>query len=940
MALVNAFFRNCFTGGGPTITKVFEIDNTATWTVNQSYVIYSGDGACYYYFINGGSTPKQTFLTPDGSSIGGACNTSDGCPAVNDGMYPDNLYYTFSACCDGSTISFRRGDIELSDEWVDGRFGYLTYNGTGGTFSGCVQIITGYTGSTIYIDTAPVYAYTSTIPIPPYSYFSSCADCETYNPCAATPTPTPTVTPTITPTPTVTPTISPTVTISSTQTLTPTPSITPSVTPSGPFGNGGAFNYYLSVTGACDNGTGTVQIFGTGGVPPYTFDWYSPNLGLGDYKTGLAAGNYLVRANDSTLPINNEFYINIPISSGCCTTVTGVQSTTCGSDNGAVTGTCSSVYSSVNYYLYTTDDDFVAAQTVNTNTVVFSSLSAGTYYVEAVDLGGCTCRSSDFIIESSVTYDYGLYVVPNAACGQNNIGKIYVTGQTGTGPYSYLWSNGQTTDSITGLTEGVYSVTVTDYNGCSLTKQANITRVEPVGFGSFSATTPSCFNANGSLTLTITGGTAPYYYSASTGAQEISYGQTYTLDNLSSGNYGFTVTDAGLCSFTQETTLTSPNGIQSVNVSTQNSYCNSNNGLILVSLLGGTSPYTYTLVDDQGNTTSQSSDFTQYTYSDLTGGDYTIFVQDSSGCLFTQDVTILTQDKFTIALQTSGSTCGNPYGSIDIVLSSGGTSPYDYSIDGIQTIIDTPLTAVTFNNVAPGQHVLSVTDASGCTQYKAFTITTTPSVQFSLYSTSCGTGNEGTITAFISSGVPPFTFDWSDNVAGNPQQITVSGLTGGTYGLIVTDSNGCSNAAQTIIDCDATYVSLQCYTMGSETFNIVSPTKRGINQILVEGFNDLTSGNTDCSLNTAIYTAKVQVQPLNTILTTTFYTGTTLVDVPSDNLWYNTITTMLESINGVSNVTVNPLTNQITIQATQGGPLTDQEITVELLIVYDIICLQ
>jgi hypothetical protein len=128
--------------------------------------------------------------------------------------------------------------------------------------------------------------------------------------------------------------------------------------------------------------------------------------------------------------------------------------------------------------------------------------------------------------------------------------------------------------------------------------------------------------------------------------------------------------------------------------------------------------------------------------------------------------------------------------------------------------------------------------------------------------------------------------------------------------------------------------------MGSETFNIVSPTKRGINQILVEGFNDLTSGNTDCSINTAIYTAKVQVQPLNTILTTTFYTGTTLVDVPSDNLWYNTITTMLESINGVSNVTVNPLTNQITIQATQGGPLTDQEITVELLIVYDIICLQ
>jgi hypothetical protein len=233
-----------------------------------------------------------------------------------------------------------------------------------------------------------------------------------------------------------------------------------------------------------------------------------------------------------------------------------------------------------------------------------------------------------------------------------------------------------------------------------------------------------------------------------------------------------------------------------------------------------------------------------------------------------------------------------------------------------------------------------VTDASGCTITQPFVITTTNPVNFSLYSTSCGSGSEGTITAFISSGIPPFVFDWSDNIVGNPQQISVTGLTGGTYGLIVTDSNGCSLARQTIIDCDATYVSVQCYTMGSDEFNIISPTKRGINQILVEGFNDLTSGNTDCQLISATYTAKVQVQPQNTVLVNTFYTGTTLVDVPADNLWYNTLESLLESISGVTNVTVDPLNNQLTIQAAQGGPLTNQEIIVELLIVYDIICLQ
>lgn len=916
MALVKRYFYNCFTGGGPDIIKTFEIESTGGWSPFLSYVIYSGDGACYYYTNTSSSaTPAQTFLAPDGTNVAGACNSGSGCPSVNSDMYPDSLYYTFAACCDDSTYSFRRGDIELGDDFIDGNTLYLNYIGTGGTFNGCAVAVTGFTGSTIFVDTSPVFSYLAT--------FSNCMDCLTYYPCV-TPTPTPTVTPTpnVTPTPTV------------------TPSITPSITPSGEFNNGGTFDYSISVTGACDSGYGTVQIYGIGGVPPYTFEWINPNLGIGDYKTDLAPGDYLVRGNDSTLPVNNEFYINIPVSSGCCSTILGVSSTTCGLDNGSVTGTCSTVYSSVNYYLYTTNDEFVYAQTVNTNQVIFGSLSAGTYYLEAVDLGGCVCRSADFIIEDSTDYDFGLYVVPNAACGQGSIGKIYVTGQTGTGPYTYLWSNGQTTDSITGLTEGVYSVTVTDYNGCSLTKQAEVTKVDPVGFGSFSATTPSCFNADGSLTLTITGGTAPYYYSASTGAQEISYSQTWTLTDLSSGNYSFVVTDAGLCSFQQNTTLVSPNGIQSVNISTQNSYCGNSDGILTVSLLGGTAPYTYTLVDEYGDTLSQTSNETQYIFAGLKSGDYTIIVSDSSGCVFTQDFVIYSQDKFTIELQTSGSTCGNPYGSVDVTLTSGGTIPYTYSVDGIETIVDTVLTAVTFNNLAPGQHVVSVTDASGCTQNKAFSIVTTQPMQFSLYSTSCGTGYDGTITAFISSGQPPFTFNWSDNVAGNPQQITVNGLTGGTYNLIITDNNGCSSAQQTIIDCDATYVSLQCYTMGSDTFNIISPTKRGINQILVEGFNDLTSGNTDCSLNSAVYTAKVQVQPLNTVIETNFYTGTTLVDVPSDNLWYDTITTMLESIEGITNVTINPLTNQITIQANQNGPLANQEISVELLIVYDIFCLQ
>jgi hypothetical protein len=108
---------------------------------------------------------------------------------------------------------------------------------------------------------------------------------------------------------------------------------------------------------------------------------------------------------------------------------------------------------------------------------------------------------------------------------------------------------------------------------------------------------------------------------------------------------------------------------------------------------------------------------------------------------------------------------------------------------------------------------------------------------------------------------------------------------------------------------------------------------------LVEGFNDLTSGNTDCSLISAVYTAQVEVQPQNTVLNNTFYTGTTLVDVPSDNVWYNTITSLLQSVSGISSVTVDPLTNQISISANPNSPIVNQEVSVKLIIVYDIICL-
>ena len=110
--------------------------------------------------------------------------------------------------------------------------------------------------------------------------------------------------------------------------------------------------------------------------------------------------------------------------------------------------------------------------------------------------------------------------------------------------------------------------------------------------------------------------------------------------------------------------------------------------------------------------------------------------------------------------------------------------------------------------------------------------------------------------------------------------------------------------------------------------------------MLNEGFNDLTSGGTNCDLISAVFSVNVSVQPLGLTTSDTFFTGTTLVSAPSDNLYYDTVKNLLLTVPGVGEVTIDSLNNQITISTKPGdNTLNGQEIIVELIIVYDIMCL-
>jgi len=340
-----------------------------------------------------------------------------------------------------------------------------------------------------------------------------------------------------------------------------------------------AFDYFLSVTGDCSNtNVGAISLSLTGGTPPYTIEWVEPDLGVTitteDFpilQTGLSATTYGVRVNDSTLSENLEFFINIPVSSGCCGSIVATSNTTCGDTNGSVTATTNSNFSTTDCYLYTSGNTLISNNIFSSEFVVFDNLSADTYYIYVEDIGGCTAKTESFIIKSSTTFDYGFYTINASPCFSGNTGKIYITGQTNPGPYTYFWNDGSTGNTLSNLSADTYSVSVTDGEGCTLTKSVEIVNASTIGLVNIIPTQPTCFTATGKLDITISGGTTPYYYSANTGYYDITYNNNFLMTGLTSGSYEILVKDAALCEYSIFTSLDNDNGVTSVSINGTNS---------------------------------------------------------------------------------------------------------------------------------------------------------------------------------------------------------------------------------------------------------------------------------------------------------------------------------------------------------------------------------
>jgi hypothetical protein len=437
---------------------------------------------------------------------------------------------------------------------------------------------------------------------------------------------------------------------------------------------------------------------------------------------------------------------------------------------------------------------------------------------------------------------------------------------------------------------GSYSVVVTDGLGCTTSQGAIIGQVPTLGTILLNDIQPTCFSANGESTIYISGGTAPYHIQGSNGEIVITFATSYTFSGLPAGYFSVTVTDAGLCQSTAYTTLLTPSALSVVTINVDNSNCNNLDGEITISVFGGAAPYTYTLTDSNNDSQIgiQPTQNAGFIFTSLSSDTYTLTIADSSNlCPYSGTVVVSNNVLYTLTAQTTDSYCNQANGSVTLGITSGGTSPYRYQINGYDILNVTGLT-YSFTNLFSGNYTAIVTDANLCTQILPFTIVNLGNLDFVLSTTNPNFGNNGEITAFITDGTPPFTLNWSSNVNGQTG-LTVSALTAGTYTLSITDSLGCTQTRTTtltgynLVTSFETYIICQGSLLDAGT-NI----RKGPQQMLIEGFTDLTSGDTNCILNQAVFEVEVTLSGITSSTTaTTFYTGTSLNDFPGDDDYYN-----------------------------------------------------
>ncbi len=525
---------------------------------------------------------------------------------------------------------------------------------------------------------------------------------------------------------------------------------------------------------SCSNvNNGSIVVYAVGGTAPYQ---YSINGGAnqqGNSFFAQSAGTYTILVTDANFCTSSA---NVTLNSAYTVAASLVNKTnvSCfGGNDGTATLDLTGGVAPLSYSI-----NGVTFQ----STATFSGLPAGNYVGTIKDANGCT----DFVLVQ-ITQPNLLQVqidtLINVSCHDSATGAIYIGVTGGTSPYTFHWSNNDSTQDVTALAAGTYNVTVVDAKGCNSYSGTTVLQPLALFVNVASYHNLHCFNdSTGSIETAASGGTPPYTFSWS------NQSAFQNIFGLQPGTYSLTVDDASGCVATLSQALTQPTQLTATISGTNVTCGQTSSGAVTFNVSGGTPAYGYAW-----NNGSSSQNL-----SGVGGGVYVVAAQDANGCVLHDSIT-LTGAAFPLTpnLAAVSPTCrGTNTGTIIAVI-TGGQAPFTYAWSNSST-------TAAINNLSAGNYTLTVTDALGCSAgiTQSLMATDTLIVSANINGAKCFNTASGSVVAIVRGGVGPFTY-----LVNGVQQTTdtFSNLSPGSYSVLVLDANNCEATSSFVVSSPAQF---------------------------------------------------------------------------------------------------------------------------------------
>ncbi len=545
-----------------------------------------------------------------------------------------------------------------------------------------------------------------------------------------------------------------------------------------------------NVTGfGLSNGSVNLEI--EGGASPYSYEWaYEGNILTAETTNNISdkiTGTYTLKVTDSKLcELNLTYIIEEPLELLATVSETAIL---CNGEEGKLTSEVEGGVLPYQYFWYNTSGDIVGSEES-------IGIVSGVYSFEVVDANNNRKKIEGINLDEPLALEIASLDVKNVSCFNGEDGSILIKGTGGIAPYTYSWKHTiEATNNLTGLSSGLYTVTIRDKNLCFIEEVIEITQPEKeltvvndvkenvTGFGL----------SNGSVNLEIEGGASPYSYEWAYEGNILTAETTNNISDKITGTYTLKVTDSKLCELNLTYIIEEPLELLAT-VSETAILCNGEEGKLTSEVEGGVLPYQYFWYNISGDLVSSETDLT------IVSGVYSLEVVDANNNRKRIDDINLGEPLLLEfdSIEIKPVTCYNGSdGSIEINVKGGFGNQDNYIYSWSHGVNGKKL-----ENLPTGNYSVTITDENGCSLEKDNIIVAEPVtydiIETKLVRPTVEDGSDGSIQVSITGGVSPYNYLWTNenndvvsNITTSDNENSISSLEQGTYTITITDAISC-----------------------------------------------------------------------------------------------------------------------------------------------------